>query len=158
MNILYICADRGIPIRGNKGAAVHVRAIANAFARAGHTVTIMTPRPGPEDGPTPDAAIIHIPLPPLDASLPEKLAHERQTQAHADLLYHAAWERLEQESFDFIYERYSLWSDVGARLSKATRLPLILEVNAPLRQEADRGIDGFRGCVTHLAISPESLR
>ena len=27
MRILYVCADRGIPLRGNKGASVHVRAI-----------------------------------------------------------------------------------------------------------------------------------
>ncbi len=137
MNILYISADRGIPIRGNKGASVHVRAISNAFARAGHNVSIMTPRPGPEDGPAPDAAIIHIPLPPLNESLPEKLARERQTQAYAEPLYQAAREQMARESYDFIYERYSLWSDVGARLSRATRLPLVLEVNAPLRQEAD---------------------
>ena len=40
--------------------------------------------------------------------------------------------------FDFIYERYSLWSDVGARLAEATGLPFVLEVNAPLIEEASR--------------------
>ncbi len=40
--------------------------------------------------------------------------------------------------FDFVYERYSLWSDVGARLAEATGLPFVLEVNAPLIEEASR--------------------
>ena len=65
MNILYLCADRGIPIRGHKGAAVHVRAMADAFQQAGHTVTILTPRPGSVDGPAPRAEIVEIPMPPL---------------------------------------------------------------------------------------------
>ncbi len=46
--------------------------------------------------------------------------------------------RLEKHAFDFIYERYSLWSDIGARLAQATGRPLVLEVNAPLRLEAER--------------------
>ncbi|MDI9379779.1 MAG: glycosyl transferase family 1, partial [Verrucomicrobiota bacterium] len=63
MRILYLCADRGIPVRGNKGASVHVRAMANAFAHAGHAVTILTPRPGPADGPAVSAEIVEAPVP-----------------------------------------------------------------------------------------------
>ncbi|HFQ92548.1 MAG TPA: glycosyltransferase [Anaerolineae bacterium] len=126
MNILYICADKGIPIRGHKGAAVHVRAMSNAFARAGHTVTILTPRPGPADGPAPQAEIIHVPRPDGDE------------RAYADLLFQTALEWVENGRFHMIYERYSLWSDAGARLARETRLPLVLEVNAPLLEEAAR--------------------
>ena len=139
MNILYVCADRGIPIRGHKGAAVHVRMLCNAFSRAGHAVTIMTPRPGPEDGPAPEADIIRVPLPPKPATAPdEAIASEKQARAYAGTLLAAAEELLTRRHFDFIYERYSLWSDVGAQLSQKTGTPLILEVNAPLRLEASR--------------------
>ena len=147
MNILYLCADRGIPIRGHKGAAVHVRTMTDAFVRAGHTVTIMTPRPGPKDGPAPMANIVTIPLPPIpEGETDEATSRDGQSLAHADRLYTAALDLLAQEPFDgaqdkpfdFIYERYSLWSDVGARLSRATGLPLVLEVNSPLRDEAAR--------------------
>jgi len=163
MNILYLCADRGIPIRGHKGAAVHVRAMTDAFVRAGHTVTIMTARPGPADGPAPRAEIITIPLPPSPVGeADDAAARDRQSQAHAHRLYTAALYLLARRSFgkaqdrpfdkardkpfgkaqdrpfDFIYERYSLWSDVGARLARETGLPLVLEVNAPLRKEAAR--------------------
>ncbi len=139
MNILYICADRGIPICGYKGAAVHVRAMSDAFARAGHNVTIVTPRPGPADGPAPQAEIITIPLPPANDTAPdEATARDRQSQAYRDVLFTAVLHHLQTHNYDLIYERYSLWSDVGARLSSAARLPLVLEVNAPLREEAAR--------------------
>ena len=158
MNILYLCADLGIPIRGHKGASVHVRTMTDAFVRAGHTVTIMTPRPGPKDGPAPMANLVTIPGGETD----EITSRDHQSQAHADRLYTAALELLAQRPFDgtqdrpfdgtqdkpsdvgqdrpfdFIYERYSLWSDIGARLACATGLPLVLEVNAPLCDEATR--------------------
>ena len=117
MHILYLCADRGIPIRGHKGAAVHVRALADAFAQAGHTVAILTPRPGPADGPAPRATIIECPLGAMTA---------------------AALDWLAANPCDLIYERYALWSDAGAQLRAGTGLPLALEVNAPLRAEAAR--------------------
>ncbi len=51
MKILYLCADAGIPVLGRKGAAVHVRALLQGFAQAGHSVTLITVRDGPVDGP-----------------------------------------------------------------------------------------------------------
>lgn len=139
MNILYICADRGIPIRGHKGAAVHVRAMCAAFTRAGHRVTVVTPRPGPADGPAPQADIITIPLPPRSGDAPdENTARDWQSQAYRDVLFTAVHQIVQNHHYDFIYERYSLWSDVGGRLANANRLPLVLEVNAPLLEEAAR--------------------
>ncbi len=153
MNILYLCADRGIPIRGHKGAAVHVRALAEAFTRAGHTVTILTPRAGPADGPAPLAALVEVPLPPAVGD--DAPARDRQSQAYAEVLYRAALEQLTRHPSDFIYERYSLWSDVGARLSQATGLPLVLEVNAPLVLEASQ----YRSLTDHeLARQIEAVQ
>src|SRR5262249_23479405 len=40
MRILYLCPDLGIPVLGRKGAAVHVRSLAAALARAGHAVAV----------------------------------------------------------------------------------------------------------------------
>jgi len=39
---------------------------------------------------------------------------------------------------DFIYERYSLWSRAGLSLAKRYRVPLVLEVNAPLVYEQQK--------------------
>ena len=130
MNILYITADRGIPVRGTKGAAVHVRSLCAAFDQLGHQVTIMTPRPGPNPGQPVRARLLEVPLPEDDVSA------EQQAIAYADMLLAAAREEVRRGSYDFIYERYSLWSDVGARLQSETGLPFVLEVNAPLLEEA----------------------
>jgi glycosyltransferase involved in cell wall biosynthesis len=44
--------------------------------------------------------------------------------------------RLHAEApFDFIYERYSLWSTAGVRAARKLGIPLILELNAPLLLE-----------------------
>ncbi len=139
MNILFLCADRGVPIRGHKGAAVHVRALVDAFAALGHRVTLLTPRPGPEDGPTPQARLIHVPMPPAPTASDDPLAaREARSQAVVPALFQQAREILAQEPYALIYERHSLWSDVGGRLAQATGVPFVLEVNAPLREEAAR--------------------
>ncbi len=159
MRILYLNADRGIPVRGHKGAAVHVRALTDALVQAGHIVTIFTPRPGPADGPAPLAQIVHCPLPELETAHglhglngsedleparaglltePAGFTAHHQAQAYAGVLADAALAWLADNPCDAIYERYSLWSDAGARLRAATGLPLVLEVNAPLRAEAAR--------------------
>lgn len=132
MNILYLSADRGIPVRGTKGAAVHVRSLCAAFDQLGHRVTLMTPRPGPVPGQTVKANLIDVPLPVAES------APEAQSAAYADTLFAAAKAEAGSGRYDFIYERYSLWSDVGARLREATGLPFVLEVNAPLLEEAAR--------------------
>lgn len=136
MHILYLSADRGIPVRGHKGAAVHVRALTDALLMAGHRVTIFTPRPGPTDGPTPRAEVIDCPLPTVAAD--DASAADCQAQAYTSVLVAAALAWLASNPCDAIYERYSLWSDAGARLRAVTGLPLILEVNAPLRIETAR--------------------
>lgn len=127
MNILYLCADPGIPVRGHKGAAVHVRAMCAAFARAGHTVTLIAARLGPDDGPRPDARLI-------DASGPDD-GSGREASATARVVAQAQ-AVLASAGFDLIYERYALLSDAGAQLAERTGLPLVLEVNAPLIDEA----------------------
>jgi glycosyltransferase involved in cell wall biosynthesis len=136
VNILYLSADRGIPIRGDKGAAVHVRSLSDAFARAGHGVTIVTPRPGPADGPAPLARIIEAPLPPLTNN--DESSREAQARAYQPHFLAAARQELAAGQYGLIYERYSLWSNAGALLARASSLPLLLEVNAPLRLEAAR--------------------
>lgn len=139
MRILYLCADRGIPVRGNKGASVHVRAMANAFARAGHAVTILTPRPGPADGPAVSAEIVEAPVPaPAAGAGDSRVEAELQAVRLSQDLLRVASDLHAQRGFELIYERYSLWSDTGAWLSLATGLPLVLEVNAPLIEEAQR--------------------
>ncbi|NOX63676.1 MAG: glycosyltransferase [Chloroflexi bacterium] len=137
MKILYVNADRGAPVQGHKGAAVHVRAMINAFARLGHHITLVAARRGPSDGPAPRARLIEVAPPKLRPKIGDAArAKEWQAQAHAQALQQAIAPILENEAYDFIYERYSLWSDAGAKLARMTGAPLVLEVNSPLRREA----------------------
>ena len=44
MRLLYLSSDPGIPVRGGKGASVHLRALTGALAELGHEVVICSPR------------------------------------------------------------------------------------------------------------------
>ena len=137
MRILYLCADPGIPVRGQKGASIHVRALIEAFSNLGHNITLVSPRHGPSDGPQPQARLISMAIPeqPGAASAGDR---ERAAQAAAESTYQTAQQLLAGDCFDLIYERYSLWSEAGARLAAESGLPYVVEVNAPLRLEAAR--------------------
>ena len=51
MKIVYVSADRGIPVFGNKGASVHIRELVNALAAVGHEVTLLSASRGPGSSP-----------------------------------------------------------------------------------------------------------
>ncbi|MBI5301086.1 MAG: glycosyltransferase [Chloroflexi bacterium] len=136
MNILYICADPGIPIRGAKGASIHVRAMIDAFAALGHRVTLITPRAG--DGIAPNAQVVEVASRLFDTKNLSADTREFLAMQIADASVRAGLALIAREQVTLIYERYSLWSDAGARLAAVTGLPFVLEVNAPLRVEAAR--------------------
>lgn len=122
MRILYVCADRGISPCGDKGASAHVRAITAALAARGDSVTVACRR---RDGRNAVAAEVRVTL------LPE------------DETGHASWliERARELEIDVIVERYSLSSGPATVAAREVGCPVLLEVNAPLVEEAAR----FRG-------------
>lgn len=128
-HIAYLCTDAGIPVFGTKGASIHVQSVVRAALKAGHRVTLFATR---FDGPIPPGleGAACVQLPELPQGDPEKRAHAA-LQSHpriAALLY-------EHGPFDLVYERYSLWSDVGMRWARVQHIPGVLEVNAPLIEE-----------------------
>ena len=152
MKILYLCADWGIPVRGHKGASVHVREVVNALGRLGHQVALAFASSG-EGNPDPAAAMIDvtpdvsaedrareaarrgIDLDPDDKALRreiDKLAFDRQLAARLR-------SRLDAIGFapDIVYERFSLFHQAGAAFAEAMRVPHFLEVNAPLLEEQE---------------------
>ena len=48
MRILYVCSDFGVPVFGHKGASIHLRSMARAFADLGHELRILSPAIAPE--------------------------------------------------------------------------------------------------------------
>lgn len=141
MRIAYLSADHGIPVTGDKGAAVHIQEVTRAMAELGHEVEVFAARVGGR--PERMAAPVHklraaIPIAGVaaeDLESDTRLAKERRNLAIADHAVRAIVERHNEKPFDLVYERYSLFSDASARLRGDLGLPVILEVNAPLLEE-----------------------
>jgi glycosyltransferase involved in cell wall biosynthesis len=151
MKILYLCPDLGVPVLGRKGAAVHVREFVGALGRAGHRVIVAaqmlnkSPWEKPAEFATPllqirpsasaCAAVQTLKelneLLGADNSLPGELRRILYNKELAEELKR----RFENERPDFIYERASLYATAGVTLAQLFRVPLILEVNAPLALE-----------------------
>jgi glycosyltransferase involved in cell wall biosynthesis len=131
--LLYLSADPGVPVLGHKGASVHVRELAHALAAAGLEVHIASPRVDPEgDELAPELALHAIPPVPLKGHTTTTVHHAVRAQVQAVTALAAELE------VAGIYERCSLFSPAGVRAAGALGLPHVLEVNAPLREEAER--------------------
>jgi len=150
MKIAYISADRGIPVFGSKGASTHIRELVNAFSDLGHQVTILTAWRGVTSCPL-RAEVIEIGI-EGSLQLSETGASGRRVsllakEQHSLQISSAILERLLKlhavEKFDLIYERYSLWSTAAVRAAQDLKIPCVVEVNAPLREEQRR----YRGLV-----------
>lgn len=151
MRILYVCSDRGVPVFGTKGASVHVCGLAAALVRLGHEVLVVAANAG--GGRPRGFAPTVVELPPGEAAVGS--AGELATAFGADL----------------VYERLSLFGTVGSHVARLLGVPLLVEVNAPLAEEAlaHRGLvrpgaaraverSVLRGADTVLAVSTELRR
>ena len=147
MRLLYLSADPGVPVLGHKGASVHVRELAKALARLGVEVAIASPRTEPA-GDSLDAPIALLPLPNVAPEATELELCTALEGQRAAVLEHAR-----AIGAEAIYERYSLFGDAGVEAAAALRIPHVLEVNAPLREEARR----FR-TLPHPALAAEIER
>jgi glycosyltransferase involved in cell wall biosynthesis len=132
MNVLYVCADRGIPVLGHKGASVHVRSITTAIQRLGHDVTLLARRWEEENPPPPLHRLERLPSDPVRATAKIE-------------------ELLDAEEPAVVIERYSLQSGLARAVTRQRGLPLTLELNAPLAYEATR----YRGLDDPLAEQRE---
>ncbi len=133
MRIAYVLLDPGIGVFGTKGASVHVQEVVRALRADGHDVTVFCTR---TDEHVPDD------LADLDVRrrrLPRGSGPEREAAVAAAAADIAA--EIAAGGFDLAHERYSLFSDVLARLAAPAdgaaipAIPGILEVNAPLVDE-----------------------
>jgi glycosyltransferase involved in cell wall biosynthesis len=134
MRLLYLSADPGVPVFGHKGASVHLREMVAALAAAGAEVVLASPRLEPgRDMLDPRVQLVEIPA-VLPAAYAEGASLRSAIAAQQAALLRAARE----QAVDGIYERYSLFSAAGVRGAAALGVPHVLEVNAPLRDEARR--------------------
>jgi glycosyltransferase involved in cell wall biosynthesis len=147
MRLLYLCSDFGIDPAGTKGASVHLRAITQGLADLGCEIRLLSPKAGPGDD-HPAKRILPAGCPPVDQcgrllkgwmtdrGLGDGLAKELRPLLYNAWVLESAKAALAAQPVDVIIERLSLLGHVGIDLADALRVPLIVEVNALLTDEA----------------------
>lgn len=134
MRLLYLSTDPGIPVFGGKGASVHVRAMVRALSEIGHDVIVVSPRVELGEESLPETVrCIEIP-----SVKPRNLQTAAEVAAAVDAQAIQVLELARDAGIQGIYERYSLTGCAGARAARALGVPLVVEVNAPLREEERR--------------------
>jgi glycosyltransferase involved in cell wall biosynthesis len=134
MRVLYLTADPGVPVLGHKGASVHVREMARALEQLSAEVTIASPRIEFE-GAALDWRGRLISIPPILPKRHQNRASLEWAIARQAAYLHGVARALGVQA---IYERFSLFSAAGVRAAAALGIPHLLELNAPLREEAAR--------------------
>lgn len=141
MRIAYVNADCGIPVFGDKGASVHIQEMVRAFGALDCEVRVVATRLGENSNPSLADQVIIEQGRGRPADEPSGREGKERSYISAAVAVEHRLDALYREwPFDMIYERYSLWSAAGVRAAARLRLPVILEVNAPLvpEQEAFR--------------------
>ncbi|MCB9955138.1 MAG: glycosyltransferase family 4 protein [Caulobacterales bacterium] len=115
------------------GQYVHIRALTEALAARGHEIIMA----GPDDSgvKTPKRLDAGAGEGGLKALLPKPI-YEAAEIAYSIPAYFRLAEKA--AGADILYERYNLFYHSGVRLARSRRLPMILEVNAPLADERAR--------------------
>lgn len=145
-----MCFDPSIDLAAETGGAVHARAMIRALASLGNEITVLgscVSRPEWVKSQT-GARVVPCGISPANRSLglairkgnkvlrqPERRFPDAVRLLHNATFLRKASKLMRRLSPDFIYERYSLWGITGLRLTKQHRVPLALEVNAPLVYE-----------------------
>lgn len=129
LRIAYVSADPGIPADGVKGASVHFRELGEALVREGLDLDAYVAREGTGQDRALPAKV--IPAGRLGTGVEREV---RQISGQRRLLDALS----EGGSHDAVYERHSLFGFAGMAHARARGIPHILEVNAPLWNEAER--------------------
>jgi glycosyltransferase involved in cell wall biosynthesis len=131
MRIAYLSTDPGVPYGGTKGASVHVAELIDALAGEGAEVLALVSSVEPAAAPAPGALVEPLPGPGKGSSASELLAAEPE---RSDWIEH----RLAHFGADALYERLALHSAAGSRAAARLGIPHLVELNAPLVDEARR--------------------
>jgi glycosyltransferase involved in cell wall biosynthesis len=131
MRIAYLSTDPGIPYGGVKGASVHVAAITEALAAEGNDVLALVAGVAHSASPPPGVFVEVLPGPGKRATAWERLEAQ---DALADWLER----RLADVGTHALYERLALHSSLGVTVAERLGIPHLVELNAPLLEEAAR--------------------
>ena len=132
MKAAYVCADPGIPVFGQKGCSIHVQEVIRSLLHKNVQVCLFTTRLGNVTPPDfQKVKVYQLPtIPKVELAVRERVARSINPDLELELTL--------AQPFDFVYERYSLWSYSGMEYARKMGIPGILEVNAPLILEQDK--------------------
>jgi glycosyltransferase involved in cell wall biosynthesis len=131
MRLAYLSTDPGIAYGDMKGASVHLGEIVAALVAEGNELLVLVAGVASGVSPRPGVTVEVLPGPGKGALAGERLRFQDEL---------AAWleQRLERFAAKGLYERLALHSAAGAAVARRLGIPHLLEVNAPLLEEAAR--------------------
>jgi glycosyltransferase involved in cell wall biosynthesis len=132
VRIACLSTDPGIAWGGAKGASVHLAEIVEALRAEGVQVLVLVSGIAP-DAPAPDPGVTLESLPGPRKGMPV----DARLDAEGPL---ASWlvDRLRAFGANALYERIALHSAAGSAAAHALAIPHLVELNAPLPEEAAR--------------------
>jgi glycosyltransferase involved in cell wall biosynthesis len=120
-------------IASKDGQYVHVEELTNAFIELGHELTFVAPEFSKKAEFGDDGGISAK----LKKALP-KAAYEILELGYSFVVAFKLISAILKSRPDFIYERYNLHQPAGVMVAKLFKIPLLLEVNAPLVDEREK--------------------
>tara|TARA_Y100001956_G_scaffold82587_1_gene104140 strand:+ start:1016 stop:2173 length:1158 start_codon:yes stop_codon:yes gene_type:complete len=125
----YVCSDRGVPAFGSKGCSLHIQEVVRAMKGHGHELSLFAAATG--DNCPKDLSSIEF------HRVKHSKINDRHLREQSDIRDNeqTIHQLTKYAPYEFIYERYSLWSHAGMSYGYKHNLPTILEVNAPLIEE-----------------------
>jgi len=120
-------------IASKDGQFVHVEELTNAFLQQGHEIKFVAPSLNENSDFGHDGGFVAK----LKRRLPVAL-YEILELSYSLWIFIKLVIAIKQFKPEFIYERYNLYQPAGIWVSKLFKIPLVLEVNAPLVEERSR--------------------
>jgi glycosyltransferase involved in cell wall biosynthesis len=144
MHILYHHRTAGQDAQG-----IHIQEILHAFQALGHTTELVSfadrgpRRPAAAAAPAAPATVVHAAAGGERYTWMARLKNLALVYECAELAYNlwglwALGRAMRRRRPDVLYERYSLFNVSGVLASRLWRVPMVLEVNAPLAHEKER--------------------
>jgi glycosyltransferase involved in cell wall biosynthesis len=119
--------------RSKDGQYVHIEEMIRALRAQGHEVVIVAPPSAETESFGSDAG----PVAWLKRHLP-KTFYELMELSYSLVAYRRLARAVKQHRPDVLYERYNLFLPSGVWLARKYKLPMLLEVNAPILEERAR--------------------
>ncbi|MFK3739421.1 glycosyltransferase family 4 protein [Massilia sp. TN1-12] len=119
--------------RSKDGQYVHIEEMINALRALGHEVIIVAPPSTETESFGSDAGMVAV----LKRWLP-KWFYELMELGYSLVAYRRLAAAVRQYKPDCLYERYNLFLPAGIWLARRYKLPMLLEVNAPILEERSR--------------------